>query len=95
MQTDCPFSSQFLAIGDEGLKAFNMSVLGDTNEYQWKEFQGSVRVSLACLCFETTETFAEIVGLLLILTVANNDIGAYDWGSCCNDVAVCIDVVMV
>lgn len=49
MQTDCPFSSQFLAIGDEGLKAFNMSVLGDTNEYQWKEFQGSVRVSLACL----------------------------------------------
>ncbi|XP_039658741.1 FK506-binding protein 15 isoform X2 [Perca fluviatilis] len=46
MQTDCPFSSQFLAIGDEGLKAFNMSVLGDTNEYQWKEFQGAKLASL-------------------------------------------------
>ena len=45
MQTDCPFSSQLLTIGDEGLKAFNMSVVGDTSDYQWKEFQGSVPVS--------------------------------------------------
>lgn len=49
MQTDCPSSSQFLTIGDEGLKAFNMSVLGDTSDYLWKEFQGSVRVS--CVFF--------------------------------------------
>lgn len=44
MQTDYPSSAQFLTIGDEGLKAFNMSVLGATNDYQWKEFQGLVRL---------------------------------------------------
>lgn len=43
MQADCPSSYQFLTVGDEGLKAFNMSVLGDTSDYQWKEFQGSVQ----------------------------------------------------
>lgn len=42
MQTGSPSSSQLLTIGDEGLKAFNMSILGDSSDYQWKEFQGSV-----------------------------------------------------
>lgn len=32
-----------LTIGDEDLKAFSMSFLGDTSDYQWKEFQGLVR----------------------------------------------------
>lgn len=49
MQTGCPSSSQFLTVGDEGLKAFNMSVLGDASDYLWKEFQGSVRVSCVVL----------------------------------------------
>lgn len=76
MQTDCPISSQFLTIGDEGLKAFNMSVLGDTSDYQWKEFQGSVRVSSAVFqglsYLETKESWQECWLSLagLILTVA-------------------------
>ncbi len=45
MQTDRLSSSQFLVVGDEGVKAFNMSVLGDTSDYQWKEFQGSVQLT--------------------------------------------------
>ncbi|KAG7240055.1 hypothetical protein INR49_028058 [Caranx melampygus] len=46
MQTGSPSSSQFLTIGDEGLKAFNMSILGDSSDYQWKEFQGAKLASL-------------------------------------------------
>lgn len=76
MQTDCSFSSQFLTIGDEGLKAFNMSVVGDTSDYQWKEFQGSVPVSWEVFqglsCFDTSGNCAEMLvephGM--ILTVA-------------------------
>lgn len=45
MQTDCPSPSQLLVVGDEALKAFNTFALGDTNDYLWKEFQGSVQVS--------------------------------------------------
>lgn len=45
MQTDSPSSSRFLTVGDECLKAFNMSVLGDTNDYQWKEIHGSVQLA--------------------------------------------------
>lgn len=43
MQRGNTSSAQLLSTGDEGLKAFNMCVLGATIDYQWKEFQGSVQ----------------------------------------------------
>lgn len=35
-------SCHFLCVGDEGQLAFTMSVVGDIDEYLWREFQGSV-----------------------------------------------------
>ncbi|XP_044051903.1 FK506-binding protein 15 isoform X3 [Siniperca chuatsi] len=55
MQMDCPSSSQFFTIGHESLKAFNMSVLGDANDYQWKEFQGAKLASLFGLDQEASQ----------------------------------------
>lgn len=43
MQAGYPSSPPLLAIGDESLEAFTMSVLGDTNDYLWRDFQGSVK----------------------------------------------------
>lgn len=84
MQTDCPSSAQFLTIEDEGLKAFNMSVLGATNDYQWKEFQGSVQLQTSVFQelsrFETTDTLRKCWPSRAgsIPSVKNNDISAYD-----------------
>ncbi|XP_069378932.1 FK506-binding protein 15 isoform X2 [Paralichthys olivaceus] len=55
MPTDSSTSSHFLTIGDEGLKAFNMSFLGDASDYQWKEFQGAKLASLFGLDLEASQ----------------------------------------
>ncbi|XP_038123673.1 FK506-binding protein 15 isoform X3 [Cyprinodon tularosa] len=56
MQRGCPSSSQIAFItGDEALRTFNMSVLGDTSDYQWKEFQGAKLASLFGLDQETSQ----------------------------------------
>uniref|UniRef100_A0A665W4H8 peptidylprolyl isomerase n=1 Tax=Echeneis naucrates TaxID=173247 RepID=A0A665W4H8_ECHNA len=55
MQTGSHSSPQFLTTGDEGLKAFNMSILGDTSDYLWKEFQGAKLASLFGLDQEASQ----------------------------------------
>ncbi|XP_054867665.1 FK506-binding protein 15 isoform X4 [Amphiprion ocellaris] len=55
MQTGCHSSSQFLTVGDEGLEVFNMSILGDISDYQWKEFQGAKLASLFGLDRESSQ----------------------------------------
>jgi hypothetical protein len=35
-------TSQFFSVGDQGRLAFTMSVVGDIDEYLWREFQGLV-----------------------------------------------------
>ena len=38
-------SSQFFSVGDQGLLAFTMSMVGDIDDYLWREFQGLVLCS--------------------------------------------------
>ncbi|KAK7933274.1 hypothetical protein WMY93_004170 [Mugilogobius chulae] len=53
----CPHANvtSVLSIGDEGLQAFNMSVMGEANDYLWKEFQGAKLASLFGLDQDSTQ----------------------------------------
>lgn len=89
MQTE---SSQFLTIGDEGLKAFNMSILGDSNDYQWKEFQGSVQLARQ---FSEPEFLGEKSSCAGFSPSFENDEAGKRGGDSCDDVALRNDRVMV
>ena len=44
-QSSTSSSSQFFNVGDQGLLAFTMSMVGDIDDYLWREFQGLVLCS--------------------------------------------------